>query len=70
MLDKKELEYIVTLLSDRLTLLDKTGNQPELFAQNLIIYLKSIISAPDKPSWTSNVDSHAIAKLLNDDSNL
>lgn len=60
MLDKKELQYI----------LDKIGNPPDTFAQNLIIYLKSIISAPDKPSWISNPDSQSISKLLNDNSNL
>jgi hypothetical protein len=61
-LDKKDLIFLQYLLK-------KETNLP-LFAQNLLIYITSIIDAPDKPAWINNPDSASISALLTDDSNL
>lgn len=60
LLDKKEIELI----------LNKLANSNVVFEQNLTIYLKSVLSASDKPSWVSDPDSSSISKLLEDNSNL
>lgn len=59
-LERKDIEFI----------LNKIGTPVEVFEQNLIIYLQSILTASDKPAWINNPDSSSISKLLEDNSNL